>query len=138
MSPIQAAQLSYAAVFRLLMKHLRDLPAIIEAVNAIRNAMDLREIVEGTKHLIDLLEPIAADLIEAIGSAPPEAYGVGGGEGVAEAAAMTDGVSEMCAAATPEDQTLCAEAGIDWQKLIDALPAIVATLKTLLLLFAKK
>lgn len=102
-------------VLRILLGHAKDLPAILEAVDSIKDADGLYDGWDAVKHLGDLLLPVAVEIQEQLGD------------------------RELSAAFDPAelDQLALAESGIDWQRVIDALPKVVEAVKLILILLAK-
>jgi hypothetical protein len=103
---MSSVQLSRASVVAVLLKHVGELPDIIDAARSIVTAVGLRMKWEASKTLGDLLVPIAA---EFLGEGSAEMFGASGDE------------AEMCAAA-----------GFDWSKLEKLLPIILQVLGLLL------
>lgn len=103
---MSSVQLSRANVVAVLLKHVGELPDIIDAAKSIVTAAGIRMKWEASKTLGDLLVPIAA---EFLGEGSAELFGAAGDE------------AEMCAAA-----------GFDWSKLEKLLPIILKVLSLLL------
>lgn len=109
-----------AQVLRILLNHTKELPAILDAISAIRQVDGLYEGWDAVKHFGDLLIPIAVDIQDALGDR-----------------VLGDGTEVLFTAAECDVQA-CADAGVDWDRIIAALPQVIAVVKMLLLLLAKK
>lgn len=104
-------------ILKVLVNHVKDVPAIVQAATALVSAQDWDQRASAAKSLIDSLLPVVKDIDAALQSSPLM--------GAEEESVVTDG---LCGQADLQ------AAGIDWDQLIDLLPLIKQVIESLLAL----
>lgn len=106
------ARLPKVAALRILLDHAKDLPAIIASFDDLIKPESVTECWNDTKHTGDLLVPIIQEVVDTFRGDRFAAH-----LAVADMAAM---------------EAEAAALGIDWQKLLDAIPKLLAIIEFVL------